>query len=687
MPHRLSDSAIEYGDSEVKERLQQLCKDCRKLSIAILTGDTASAKQWQTLQSANTTLTYLRNHLDTSVESLKRSADAGCRFCDLLIGQLRKASGFNLGATYHIFVWGTLPAKEDLKVAIGDVDRFTKHISEWKQPQSLAIYTRQKLRTQPLDAGSPYPNSPTSGALRLLPGLDLECEMAFEQARKWTSECRKHHEECRGYRSKLPKRVLDLGESHDLSQIKLYLTKSENIPYATLSYSWGQAKRLLTRKENLKHRCQGIPINEFPRTLRDAVYIAKMLGFRYLWIDSLCIIQGDKNDWVEQGAAMTEIYSLSTLNISASSSRNSNEGILKPLQDHGVQIGMSNQSDRNQRTPAFVGPPIEILDLEEKLVSTRGWVFQERLVSPATLHYTDEGMLWECVRGIKLGHYQNVFSTKWKAHWKTTINTQEPTSMTAIKSSEGLGDICESWNEWICAYSERDLFDCRDKFPAIAGVAKTFANAFKLSYAAGLWKENLISGLLWRRHNRKPSLIRFEKYVAPSWSWASVHGRLEYSNVNFIESKNGPTLKILNIEVSEEHPGTFGRVRYGQVVAEGLLQEVIVDRSIHPGVRKRSFQECGIHRGFVNKVNIHCMLDVLDESAEPLYPCWCLRVGSCDSCGRDNDLFLLLEEDENCANHFRRVGFAETDPWENVSSPVVDSGLFDSPKLAKLTLI
>ena len=83
---------------------------------------------------------------------------------------------------------------------------------------------------------------------------------------------------------------------------------------------------------------------------------------------------------------------------------------------------------------------------------------------------------------------------------------------------------------------------------------------------------------------------------------------------------------------------------------------------MHPSVRKRSFQECAIHKGFIDKSNFLCMGDEFVESAEPPYRCWWLRIGSFDSYDRHGDPFLLLEQVEGRGNYFRRVGFAETDP-------------------------
>ena len=166
--------------------------------------------------------------------------------------------------------------------------------------------------------------------------------------------------------------MVDLGKSDTLDYLKLCTTNGDNPPYATVSYSWGESRRILTRRENLEQRCRNFPLSEFPKILRDAVCIAKSLGFRNVWISSLCIIQGDRLDWAEQGAAMNDIYCFSALNISATSTSNSDEGILRDLPDHGFQLESCWRLDSLEPLLVFVSLPIEILDLEEKFLSTRG---------------------------------------------------------------------------------------------------------------------------------------------------------------------------------------------------------------------------------------------------------------------------------------------------------------------------
>jgi len=73
-------------------------------------------------------------------------------------------------------------------------------------------------------------------------------------------------------------------------------------PYVALSSSWGTELPLRTTKETLDKYCEEIPFEDFPKTLHDALHVTRGMGLQYIWIDALCIIQDDENDWQEQAA-------------------------------------------------------------------------------------------------------------------------------------------------------------------------------------------------------------------------------------------------------------------------------------------------------------------------------------------------------------------------------------------------
>lgn len=124
----------------------------------------------------------------------------------------------------------------------------------------------------------------------------------------------------------------------------------------------------------------------------------KRLGIEYLWIDALCIIQeGDGGrDWAEQASQMTTIYESGTLNISVLDGVDSSAG-LRPqkLNRYGIHVGTTTQYITGQVGDILLlhSQCYDLLNTENRPLSKRGWAFQECLVSPATIHFTNCGMI------------------------------------------------------------------------------------------------------------------------------------------------------------------------------------------------------------------------------------------------------------------------------------------------------
>ncbi|EEU37272.1 uncharacterized protein NECHADRAFT_8528, partial [Fusarium vanettenii 77-13-4] len=148
--------------------------------------------------------------------------------------------------------------------------------------------------------------------------------------RYWISECAQHPT-CAppSYSTRLPTRLLDI-LAGDGGCIKLYETHEDDKDmYIALSHCWGpkglpdEAKTTNATKEDRK---RGIRIEDLPKSFQDAITICRALGVRYLWIDSLCIIQQDKDDWEKECSRMRDVYKNSYLTISVARSRESSEG-------------------------------------------------------------------------------------------------------------------------------------------------------------------------------------------------------------------------------------------------------------------------------------------------------------------------------------------------------------------------
>jgi Heterokaryon incompatibility protein (HET) len=163
----------------------------------------------------------------------------------------------------------------------------------------------------------------------------LDVDIAVRQIRQWLSDC-EGHRGCSTYRRSLtilPTRVLDLGKDPEsLDPIKLFETGGIEGTYMTLSHRWGPTDFITTTEDTFKQRIAGILLADLPQTFKDAVSLTRNLGIRYLWIDSLCIKQNNKEDWENEASKMGSVYSHSYLNIAATSSAGSDGGCFRERQ-------------------------------------------------------------------------------------------------------------------------------------------------------------------------------------------------------------------------------------------------------------------------------------------------------------------------------------------------------------------
>jgi hypothetical protein len=132
--------------------------------------------------------------------------------------------------------------------------------------------------------------------------------------------------------SSLPTRLVDVGKMDD-DMVTLVETNSsgnaEGFAYLILSYCWGAGNaNSSTTKENVTERMQGFSVSNLPKTIRDSILLTRMMRFRYLWIDAICIIQGRSGDFHAESPKMGDYYSKSACCIAASCSNDSSDGLL-----------------------------------------------------------------------------------------------------------------------------------------------------------------------------------------------------------------------------------------------------------------------------------------------------------------------------------------------------------------------
>ena len=383
--------------------------------------------------------------------------------------------------------------------------------------------------------------------------------------------------------NELPSLLVDVGPHSDGADCKLRETRGKKGHYLTLSHCWGITKMFRTTTATLEARKSAISLEELSQTFRDAVLITRRLGFRYLWIDSLCIIQDDPKDWEAESAKMCSIYELSFLMISASHGSDGEAGCFVDMAEdqQSYEIPGNSGSDKS-------GISIRRLKghrdfdgegMYDHALFKRAWTFQERLLAPRIIHFTKNECVWECSSEI------------WCECGSMSVvrpNIKLSTAVALLESKELTAQrLGTEWHWLVENYCSTDITRESDKLPALSGLAQAFSRANVLGkYIAGLWANDLPDGLLWMAGE---DAMRPEQYRAPSWSWASlVSGGITYPSYkdegweerrNFRSIIKESSVRILEAKCDFPIGGTdvTGAVAGGHIVLLGLLVEVTLE--------------------------------------------------------------------------------------------------------------
>jgi hypothetical protein len=317
---------------------------------------------------------------------------------------------------------------------------------------------------------------------------------------------------------------------------------------------------------------QGLPLKDFPKALRDAAFVTKKLGMKYLWVDALCIVQDDKNDMTQELKSMAQTYHNASLTISAASAIGSREGFL-----HSRKLQKS-------RYPRFLlpyrawdgalGSPGSVVvgehkmyDAQKEPINQRAWTLQERLLSRRVVIYGTHQLLWQCQHNQQMAGGAN----GWYGVGTQRLDPSFFNPGMPIKPKE----FEYTWIDTVIDYSHRKASVEADKLTALAAIASTFQqNSVGNQYLAGLWKRDLCHYLLWMLD---PSLgqtlqPRPSTYVAPSWSWASINGVVAFGGS--ARDTEGQQVQILHCQTTLENPRLdTGRVTGGFLEIRGPLRE------------------------------------------------------------------------------------------------------------------
>ncbi|KAK0622703.1 heterokaryon incompatibility protein-domain-containing protein [Immersiella caudata] len=350
----------------------------------------------------------------------------------------------------------------------------------------------------------------------------------FELLESWMSTCLLDHAKCAdsltGHtidslwgedglgRTELPLRVLDvLGGGDVIKLVETSALDRKRAPYLTLSHCWGPPEKrpFSTTRSNLQNHIEtGIQVSSLPTTFRDAIHITRQLDIRYLWIDSLCIVQDDEADWIAESEKMGTIYHHAALTIAASDAQDSTEGcFVADRSDTAYQnattakFAMQRGKHGNFFKTCFSHVPVS--PSSEPYLSPlghRAWACQEWYLSRRVIFCTKAGFAWKCreAEHNERGRY--------------------------IAMNEDV-----EWEHLMERYSETHLTRETDRLIALRGIANLLGGLRDREgqvYNFGHWigGDDTAIMLCWMAKQHVSELDGKGPPGVPSWSWASIAG-------------------------------------------------------------------------------------------------------------------------------------------------------------------
>jgi hypothetical protein len=411
----------------------------------------------------------------------------------------------------------------------------------------------------------------------------------------WLHTCLDNHSQCALYETivsngiSFPTRVLDVGDGSDPQVVRLVHGAGLVGRYVALSHCWGKVPVIKTTKESFVSFTKSIDPRTLTKTFRDAVTITRGLGIRYLWIDSLCIVQDDHEDWEREAAKMAQVYSQSLVTLAASGASDGSQGFLRASTSQPfIDIGYPSGRSHCLHTISVGQSLTRFQNLTKEPLNTRAWTLQERILSPRILHYCHDQLHWECRQAIKSEGGSPPYSAQltqsedesFHDGWLTKISSDlmpqpqnYPGMAASLEQKEEPTNHQDSWYGLVQEYTERGLSYDVDKLPALAGLANAYQRQHGGQYVAGLWSQDLVYGLLWYAKTDLP-LRRPAGYRAPSWSWASTDGPVHFFTINagripenWIEVED----LVYWIDLAGHDP--FGQVKDGALTVTGSMRE------------------------------------------------------------------------------------------------------------------
>ena len=421
-------------------------------------------------------------------------------------------------------------------------------------------------------------------------------------------------------------RILSVRE-YETGKFSIKLISTEEIdlhsePHLVLSHVWGGIDiACKTTSTNMSQYYNvGVEFDSLSKTFQDTVRIAAAIGFQYLWIDSLCIIQDDEEDWQRESAKMAGIFHMGTIVLSATSAENGNVGC-GLTKTSGKTTRFGNMDGRGPdfaaREIAKVFPsPGNILEtqLRNAPVNRRAWILQEKMLSRRMLHAMDSQFVWEC--GMLTESEDGILN---KQKEVAPINLSQnhldscvlPGSKPHDEAGSRLGVFEPDYRWWACVddYSTRSLTFPTDCYAALAGIVKFHNERTGDVPVVGLWERHLIIHLAWTAHHnprKHTTPVWNAASRRPSWTWMSFqHGSVRISDpiswpvLRNVGSREGDLgiiyqSKILHIDIRWSGQALTSDPKGSTIRIRGMVHRRPRPKPVRDGVRSPLHLDPGV---------------------------------------------------------------------------------------------
>lgn len=365
---------------------------------------------------------------------------------------------------------------------------------------------------------------------------------------QWYNNCVNNHDGCQKppYLEQLPEPEPKF--FIDTVRNCLAPAPQDNPSYVSLSYVWGQAAVVKVVKSNLDQLLRPGALEgseklvSLPKTVRHAMHLTRVLGERYLWVDSLCMVQDDEESQNEHLNRMASIYAYANAVIVPIDGKNAESGIQglrdapsaepRHLEQEVIPFG-----DRSivRRTIFSLEGRSSVPQGMEKVYFDRGWTFQEFLFARRRICFENDSVWFQCCQNEVSEDHSHPQRSSEARDWILAVGYP---SLTVYSS------LVEDFNQRHFKYPQ----DC---LSAIAGMLPMYNTVFKGGFLCGLPEMFFDVALLWHPggdlKRRVPAetgkRYRFANELLPSWSWVGWEGEVDllgwYTGNDFVASCSG----------------------------------------------------------------------------------------------------------------------------------------------------